>query len=321
MLIKKEHLLSPSKFKELEGLEDFVFKLKREYNLPFDEESLSMLLLSALRCDDISGSYGILKKERRKRYVDELKVKKWLEENLIPNTVALQMDDPEILKLLFFSIEITYSMFSGGSKATLMQKGFRERKRSFEAIVVDQFIGKLGEVAVKRFLEDRFNIKIEIDWDISPQRERYINDIKNAKKLISIKTSPSLQGIWAEADKGYDYGIMVKCSVPLHPLLQFFVEVCGFRKLLDFAEEKLDSKTSYIDNIRDRLFSNSQCGQIKTKFACYVCGYFEVSDKNLRKVGERLEYLRTVEEERHFVTIDELKHTQDDWREFIKSVL
>jgi len=319
-LIKKEHF-SPSKFKELEGLEDFASKLKRDYNLPFDEESLSMLLLSALRCDDISGSYGILKKEGKKRYVDELKVKKWLKENLIPNTVVLQMDDPEILKLLLFSIEITYSMFLGGSRATLMQKGFRERKRSFEAIVVDQFIGKLGEVAVKRFLEDRFNIKIEIDWDISPQRERYINDIKNAKKLISIKTSPNLQGIWAEADKGYDYGIMVKCSVPLHPLLQFFVEVCGFRKLLDFAEEKLDSKTSYIDNIRNRLFSNSQCGQIKTRFACYVCGYFEVSDKNLRKKGEQLEHLGKVREERHLVRIDELKHTQDDWREFIKSVL
>jgi hypothetical protein len=315
-LIKKEHF-SPSKFKELEGLEDFASKLKRDYNLPFDEESLSMLLLSALRCDDISGSYGILKKEGKKRYVDELKVKKWLKENLIPNMVVLQMDDPEILKLLLFSIEITYSMFLGGSRATLMQKGFRERKRSFEAIVVDQFIGKLGEVAVKRFLEDRFNIKIEIDWDISPQRERYINDIKNAKKLISIKTSPNLQGIWAEADKGYDYGIMVKCSVPLHPLLQFFVEVCGFRKLLDFAEEKLDSKTSYIN----RLFSNSQCGQIKTRFACYVCGYFEVSDKNLRKKGEQLEHLGKVREERHLVRIDELKHTQDDWREFIKSVL
>jgi hypothetical protein len=319
-LIKKEHF-SPSKFKELEGLEDFASKLKRDYNLPFDEESLSMLLLSALRCDDISGSYGILKKEGKKRYVDELKVKKWLKENLIPNMVVLQMDDPEILKLLLFSIEITYSMFLGGSRATLMQKGFRERKRSFEAIVVDQFIGKLGEVAVKRFLEDRFNIKIEIDWDISPQRERFINDIKNAKKLISIKTSPNLQGIWAEADKGYDYGIMVKCSVPLHPLLQFFVEVCGFRKLLDFAEEKLDSKTSYIDKIRNRLFSNSQCGQIKTRFACYVCGYFEVSDKNLRKKGEQLEHLGKVREERHLVRIDELKHTQDDWREFMKSVL
>ena len=68
-----------------------------------------------------------------------------------------------------------------------MQKGFRERRRSFEAIVVDQFVGKLGEVAVKRFLEAQFNVNVELDWDISPQRERHVNDIKNANKLISIK--------------------------------------------------------------------------------------------------------------------------------------
>jgi hypothetical protein len=66
-----------------------------------------------------------------------------------------------------------------------------------------------------------------------------------------------LAGIWAEADNGYDYGIMVKCSVPLHPLLQFFVEVCGFRNLLDFAKERLGSETFYVDSIRDRIFSNS----------------------------------------------------------------
>jgi hypothetical protein len=130
-----------------------------------------MLLLSVLRCDDISSSYGILKKKGKRRYIDELKVKAWLEESLIPNTVVLRMDDPGILKLLFFSIEITYSMFLGESGATLMQKGFRERRRSFEAIVVDQFVGKLGEVAVKRFVEDHFNVNVELDWDISPQRE------------------------------------------------------------------------------------------------------------------------------------------------------
>jgi hypothetical protein len=88
-----------------------VSKLKTDYKLPFDEEDLSMLLLSVLRCDDISSSYGILKKKGKRRYIDELKVKAWLEENLIPNTVVLRMDDPEILKLLLFSIEITYSMF------------------------------------------------------------------------------------------------------------------------------------------------------------------------------------------------------------------
>jgi hypothetical protein len=320
MFLKKEHLDSPNKFKELEGLRNFVSKLKMDYKLPFDEEDLSMLLLSVLRCDDISGSYGILKRKGKRRYIDELKVGAWLEENLIPNTVVLRMDDREILKLLLFSIEITYRMFLGESKATLMQKGFRERRRSFEAIVVDQFVGKLGEVAVKRFLEDHFNVNVELDWDISPQRERHINDIKNANKLISIKTSPSLAGIWAEADKGYDYGIMVKCSVPLHPLLQFFIEVCGFRNLLDFAKKRLGSETFYLDSIRDRIFGNSQCGQIKTNFVCYVCGYFEVLDENLRKEGEELDYLGEVREERHLVRIDELKYTRSSWEEFLKSV-
>jgi len=320
MFLTRGHLNSPNKFKELEGLMNFVSKLKTDYKLPFDEEDLSMLLLSVLRCDDIRGGYGILKKEGKRRYIDELKVRTWLEENLIPNTVVLRMDDPEILKLLLFSIEITYSMFLGESRATLMQKGFRERKRSFEAIVVDQFVGKLGEIAVKRFLEDHFNINVELDWEISQQRERHINDIKNANKLISKKTSPSLAGIWAEADKGYDYGIMVKCSVPLHPLLQFFIEVCGFRNLLDFAKERLGSETFYVDSIRDRIFSNAQCGQIKTSFVCYVCGYFEVSDENLRKEGEILDYLGVVREERHLVRIDELKYTRSSWEEFIKLV-
>ena len=320
MFLTKGHLASPNKFKELEGLRNFLSKLKTDYQLPFDEEDLSMLLLSVLRCDDISGSYGILKKKGRRRYIDELKVKAWLEEILIPNTVVLRMDDPEILKLLFFSIEITYSMFLGESRTTVMQKGFRERRRSFEAIVVDQFVGKLGEVAVKRFLEDHFNVNVELDWDISPQRERHINDIKNANKLISIKTSPSLTGVWAEADKGYDYGIMVKCSVPLHPLLQFFIEVCGFRNLLDFAKERLGPEAFYFDSIRDRIFSSGQCGQIKTNFVCYVCGYFEVSDENLRKEGETLEYLGVVREERHLVRIDKLKYTRSSWEEFLKLV-
>jgi hypothetical protein len=75
MFLAKGHLNSPNKFKELEGLRNFLSKLKTDYQLPFDEEDLSMLLLSVLRCDDISGSYGILKKKGRRRYIDELKVK------------------------------------------------------------------------------------------------------------------------------------------------------------------------------------------------------------------------------------------------------
>ncbi|MFZ8835234.1 MAG: hypothetical protein ACO2O5_13745, partial [Candidatus Caldipriscus sp.] len=55
-------------------------------------------------------------------------------------------------------------------------------------------------------------------------------------------------------------------------------------------------------------------------FVCYVCGYFEVSDENLRKEGEILDYLGVVREERHLVRIDELKYTRSSWEEFIKLV-
>lgn len=82
-------------------------------------------------------------------------------------------------------------MFVGGTRATVTQKGFRER-RSFEAILADQFVGKLGEI-------------IELDWDISTRIEKFKNDITNAKKKVSIKTSPSLAGIWAEADIGLKF--------------------------------------------------------------------------------------------------------------------
>ncbi|HIP58052.1 MAG TPA: hypothetical protein EYH00_01940 [Archaeoglobus profundus] len=84
------------------------------------------------------------------------------------------MDDEDILRLVIFCLEITYRMFSGESRATVTQKGFRERRRTFKAILVDQFVGKLGEIFVKKFLESNFkNVKIELDWKISTEIEKY----------------------------------------------------------------------------------------------------------------------------------------------------
>jgi hypothetical protein len=100
-------------------------------------------------------------------FLNEDRVLSWLKEKILPNTVILKLNDEDIIRLLIFCIEITYQMFSGGTKATVTAKGFRERKRTFEAILVDQFVGKLGEVVIKKFLEKRFPVKIELDWEIS----------------------------------------------------------------------------------------------------------------------------------------------------------
>jgi len=215
--ITKNELTSPSRFKErkveyIKHISDFILETS---GISFELDEIGELLLSAFRAND----FNVVQKKGNKLEIINDNVLGWIKEKLLPGTVILSIDDEDLIRLLIFCIEITYSMFSGGTRATTTQKGFRERRRTFESILVDQFVGKLGEVITKRFLESTFGAKIELDWDISTEIKRYGNDIVNSKKKVSIKTSPSLAGIWAEADIGYDYGISVKCSVPEAPIL------------------------------------------------------------------------------------------------------
>lgn len=275
------------------------------------------MLLSICRSND----FGVIQQRGREKFFDEETVLKWVNEKLIPNVVVVKLDDEDIIRLLIFCIEITYQMFARGTKATLTQKGFRGRRRTFEAILVDQFIGKLGEVFLKKYLEKGFPVTIELDWEISTQIGRFRNDIINAEKKVSIKSSPTLAGIWAEADKGYDYGIMVKCSAPQPPILLFFIEVCGFSRLLSFAETKIPREDvlfkAYLEELWKRV-KEYKCGEIQTMAKGYICGYFETSEYSPIKEGETLPYLGIVREERYLVPINALKWTRDMWEKFLK---
>jgi len=273
MQILKGDLNNATKFKE--KLSGYIQSLKSLIqNIPFNDDELSDLLLSACRGND----FNVIESKGNKIFLNEDSVLNWIKNKLLPNTFIVRLDDKDIIKLLIFSIEITFQMFAGGTKVTVSAKGFRERRRTFESILVDQFVGKLGEVMVKKFLESNFpKIRIELDWEISRQIEKYKNDIINAKKKVSIKSSPALAGVWAEADIGYDYGITVKCSVPQPTILQFFIEICGFSRLLDFAEDKIPSKDvlfrEYLDEMRKRI-KDYKCGEIKTFLKGIICGYF-----------------------------------------------
>lgn len=320
--ILKEDLNSPSKFKA--KLSDYIKNLElminNELKINLDENEIGDLLLSACRCDD----FNIVQYQKNKMFLDEDKVLKWITEKLIPSTVIVKLDDEDIIRLLIFCIEITYEMFAGGTKATKTAKGFRERRRTFEAILVDQFIGKLGEVMVKKFLERNFpSANIELDWGISREIEKYRNDITNARKRISIKSSPALSGIWADADIGYDYGIFVKCSVPQQPILQFFIEVCGFTRLIDFAENKIPPQdkvfSGYLANIRERI-REYKCGKIQTDLKGFICGYFKTSEHKPIKENIVLPYLGKVREKRYLVPISELRWDKESWGKFLKEV-
>lgn len=319
--ILKGDLNSPSRFKE--KLYDYILTLRTEilkrHNIDFDVEEIGDLLLSVCRSND----FGVIYQEGNKMFLSESRVQEWIDKKLIPNTVIVKLDDEDVVRLLVFCLEITYQMFTGGTRATVTQKGFRERRRTFESILVDQFVGKLGEIFVKKFIEKEFHTTIELDWKISTQIERYRNDIINASKSISIKSSPTLAGVWAEADIGYDYGIMVKCSIPQQPILQFFIEVCGFSRLLDFAEKRIPPQDGlfkdYLGEIRKRI-RMYKCGEIKTSLKGFICGYFKTSEYSPTGVGTKLPYLGEVREGRYLVPINELKWSIEEWRKFLKEV-
>lgn len=315
--ILEGELKSSTKFKEKIG--EYVNRLiaNNRDAIVFNVDELSEILLSACRMND----FDILSRFGNKKFLDEDMAEKWVIEKLLPNTVVMDFSDEDVIRLLIFCFEITYQMFEGGTKATVSAKGFRERRRTFESIVADQFTGKLGEIMLKRFLESKFPSKIELDWEISRQIEKYRNDIMNARERVSIKTSPSLVGIWAEADIGYDYGVTVKCSVPEPTILQFFVEVCGFSRLLNFAESKIpssdDTFKGYIDGMRERI-KDYKCGELSSRLKGFICGYFKTSDYEPVKLGEQLDYLGEVREERYLLPIKELKYTTEEWLNFLK---
>lgn len=320
--ILRGELNSPSKFKAKlsEDIPRFRRMIREKNGIDLDDEELSELLLSVCRSND----FDVICQKGNKMFLDESKVLDWINKKLLPNTVIVRLDDEDIIRLLIFCIEITYQMFAGGTRATVSAKGFRERRRTFESILVDQFVGKLDEIMVKKFLEDNFpHTKIDLDWEISRQIEKYRNDIMNAKKNVSIKSSPTLAGIWAEADIGYDYGITVKCSVPQPTILQFFIEVCGFSRLLDFAEEKIPSSDGlfkdYLGDMRKRI-KDYKCGEIKTDLKGFICGYFKTSGLRPTEEGVSLNYLGVVREERYLVPIRDLKWTKEEWKEFLKEV-
>jgi len=320
--ILKEELNSPIKFKEKlsKYIQEKEIEIQQKYGIDFDKEELAELLLSACRSND----FDVISQQVNKMFLNEDNVSDWIENKLLPNTVILRLDDENVVRLLIFCIEITHQMFSGGTRSTPTAKGFRERRRTFESILVDQFIGKLGEVMLKKFLENNFrSVTIELDWKISREIEEFGNDIINAKKKVSIKSSPTLTGIWWDANIGYDYGIAVKCSVPQQPILQFFIEVCGFTRLLDFAENKIprgdDLFKNYLENMRARI-KKFKCGEIQTNLKGIICGYFKTSEYEPIKKGTLLPYLGEVREERYLIRIDELKWKKDSWKKFLQEV-
>ena len=308
-----------------ESLENILGRISIPFSVEelYTIEELKTLILSACKTDD----FDVCKVSRSRNRIitqwNEEQILKWISEKLIPNTVILTFDDEEVIKLLLFSIEFSFSMLKGKTKATKTQKGFRERERDIETIITNTFVGLLGEVGLKHFLEKNFGVNIKLDRTISTDIQHYKSDIVNAKKNISVKTTPNLGAVWAECPRGYDYGIFVKVAVPPAVLLQAFAHICGFRRLLDFSKESIKEKEkeieTIIENLERRVFVQ-KCGNLSVSFKTFICGFFKPEESMIRKQGEKLPYLGEVKEERYLTPISKLRFSRKDWEEFLNDI-
>lgn len=63
-------------------------------------------MLSACRTND----FGVVSRKGNVLILDESRVKDRIDQKLIPNTIVVQLDDEDVLRLMVFCFEITYSM-------------------------------------------------------------------------------------------------------------------------------------------------------------------------------------------------------------------
>lgn len=287
----------------------------------YSEEDIFSLVLSAIRAKE-DNIVTVQRYGSREKYVlNTESVEDWIKEKVIPNTVVIKTDDADLLKLMVFSLAMPYKMLTGGTRATMTEKTRRGKKRDFEQIFSDTFIGKIGEVAFRKFVKQNFGKDVNLDWDIGPNRDTFKSDIVASKEIVSIKSTDTLESIWAEAPPDANYGIFVKVAIPKDFFMKILAHISSLKKLLRFVEEKLDKN----DSINDLLkFIEDTAYKEEMTIRAYVCGFYKTSTGTLRDKGQELPFLGgvfEVFEEKHMTECSKLKYLSEDWKALFSIIL
>ncbi len=289
----------------------------------YNEDEIFSLILSAIRVNELN-IIEIEKIRNRTQYiVDTEKVKYWIDKRLFPNTVQISTDDKELLKLLIFSLAMPYKMLKGETKATMSEKVQRGKERDFEQIFSDTFVGKIGEIIFKQYAKQKFEREIILDWGISREIETFKSDIVNSKKVVSIKSTDTLESIWAEAPKNADYGILVKVSLPKDFLMKILAYISSLEKLLNFVKEKIQKDITASDTMDLVNFIKETAYDEQMAIKAFTCGFFKTSELTFKHKGDNLPFIGgefEIYEDKHLIKCNELKYTKQDWNEFFKDI-
>lgn len=299
------------------ALGDYLTEFSRESGY-YSNDEIFLLIISALRIGD--GNILTLEENKRnpKRLINTGLIIPWIQQRIVPNTVLLETDDPDLLRLAIFSLAMPYKMFQGTTCATVTEKTRRSKQRDFEQIFSDTFIGKIGEIAFKKFLLNKFSRKVDLDWEISEQISGFKSDIPNSKKIVSIKSTDTLDSIWAEAPQSADISIFVKVAIPKDIFMKILAHISSLKKFLRFVKERLeknDSVSELLNFVEETAYSEEM--RIK---AC-ILGYYHTNPELLKRKGQEIPFLGEVHEDKFMIEYNRLLSTDSDWLNYIKIAL
>lgn len=296
----------------------------RDASRYYNEDEIFYLILSIIRTNEANIG-DIQKTKNRTQYnADIQKIEDWIKTRLVPNTIEIGVDDKELLNLLMFSLAMSYKMLKGETSATMSEKALSGEERYFGQIFSDVFKGKIGEVVFKEFVKQNFGRDITLDWNIGRQIETFKSDIVGSRKMVSIKSTDTLESIWAEAPKNADYGILVKVSLPKDFFIKILAHISSLEKLLNFVREKMQENISASNILNLVDFIKETAYQEEMIIKGFTAGFFKTSKANLKSPGDKLTYLGgefEIYEDKHIVKCNELKFSERDWDSFFKDII
>jgi hypothetical protein len=289
-----------------------------------DSESILRLIIGAIRGLEcarlIAKGNAFLYETSRKE------IEKWITERLLPNLVEIDPNkDGDFYRLLLFSLLMPYKMRVGESRATITEFTDRAKSRGTLQIISDHFIGKIGEIAFRKFIKG-FGYDTDLDWDIGVERDRFKSDIVSLKrgsraigvnKIISIKSSKSLESAYAECPRNCHLGIFVKTVLPEDFFLGILKNISSLTKLLNHIKGFVGED----DYFKDLLAELEEEIVPLPAIPNYVVGYFVPGSSNLREKGSDLPFLGEIREEKHMEYCGNLKFSRENWQRLLSDLM
>lgn len=283
---------------------------------PFTGEQVTQLLVGAVRGGECGSR---ISRGRRTQYVlDEDAVREWFAYRVLPNTTVLTHESPEIYQLLAFVLVASLAMFAGETRMTVTEFSRRSKRRNLLQIVADQFIGKIGEVAAQVYARG-FGFDLTPDWELSRELSRYHTDITHIRRIresqrrnvtlnVSVKSSATLTGIWAEAPRQSQVALFWKVALPEDFFFRVLQHISSWQRFLVFMRQRVREEGLFEEFI-DRLTGVEGGLQIP----CYFEGFFYPSEATLRQKGAKLEFLGELGEAKHMCRTDQLRWSTVDF--------